>query len=181
MRLIVITLAIALNAPILPGQSDSTTAQRDSAQIKVSDTVRVWAPAMKLNGRRGVVSRLPSDSLAFIAPSGFRQTSREFTAAYASINRIDLLVGRKRSVGRAGGQMLLSGALGAIGGGLIGVGLGTLLYESNKDRYQGSEFDSRAMAQLIVGTVGFTIGGAGGLISGAIVGARPHEQWQRVR
>jgi hypothetical protein len=183
-RMVVVVAAlVSVHASDSLGQVDTVRALPDSAPVSVSDTVRVWSAKLKVKGTRGVVSRVDADSLAFIAPAGFRKIPREYVGDMASIDRVDLLSGRHRSFGRVTGQAVLGGVLGAGVGALIGTGLGALLYEMNKEQYADNEgnWDNRGMYRFFGAIIFGTAGAAGGAIGGAIDGARSRETWRRVR
>src|SRR4051812_436387 len=156
---IALLVALLMNAAPAKAQSDTSSMTRDSARLNVRDTVRVWSSTLKFRGKRGVVSRVESDSLAFIAPAGFRKLPHEFVGDLKSIDRIDVLAGRKRWMGRGGGKLLLGGVIGAAGGALIGTGLGEIFYQMNKDKYQNDNgWDNRALAHFF-GAVIFGVAG----------------------
>src|SRR3954468_20801857 len=98
MRLTLLVPLILLDAGVLAAQSRETAT--DTVRLKVSDTVRVWSSQLKLKGKRGIVSRVRPDSLAFVAPSGFRQLPKEFAADLPSLDRVDVLAGRTHSMSR---------------------------------------------------------------------------------
>jgi hypothetical protein len=181
--LTVFVTAFALMSAPAKGQVETPRASADSVSLSVSDTVRVWSHKLNLKSKRGVVSRVADDSLAFMAPAGFRQVPREFVGDLASIDRIDVLEGRHRSAGRAGAKMLLGGAIGAVGGALIGTGIGTILYEMNKsaDYNNESGWDNRGAMQFFGAAIFGTAGAAAGALGGLVDGARAHEKWRRVR
>ena len=174
---------LAATAVRAAAQADTITAASGSLRLAPIDTVRVWSQKLKVKGARGVVARVDADSLAFIAPAGFRKIPREYAADVASIERVDVLVGRHRSFKSAGGKMLFGGVVGAVGGALIGTALGTVVYEANKARYESDEgnWDERGMLQFFGAVIFGTAGAAGGAIGGAIDGARSRETWRRVR
>jgi hypothetical protein len=179
--LVVLSLMI-LDASVAAGQADTTRATVDSNRISVSDTIRVWSVRMDIKGKRGVVSRIDADSLGFIAPAGFRQLPREYIGDLASVERIDLLQGRHRSLKRAAGSTVLGAVLGGVGGGLIGFGLGTLTYELVKGQYDDdSGWDNRVMMQFYGAAIFGTAGAAGGALGGIVDGSRSRETWRRIR
>jgi hypothetical protein len=180
--LVVLSLMI-LDASVAAGQADTTRATVDSNRISVSDTIRVWSVRMDIKGKRGVVSRIDADTLGFMAPAGFRQLPREYIADLASVERLDVLRGRHRSLGRAAGSTVLGAVLGGGGGALIGVGLGTLTYELTKGQYEDNEsgWDNRALMQIFGVMIFGTAGAVGGALGGLVHGARAHETWRRVK
>jgi hypothetical protein len=125
---------------------------------------------------------VPSDSLAFVAPAGFRKLPREFVADLGSIDRVDILAGHEHSLARAGRTMLLDGVLGALAGGFIGNRLGSFLGGMITQRNPDSEAITGRELYGFLGTwiVG-SIGAVAGALGGGIDGARSHEKWQRVR
>ncbi len=173
-----ILLAGVTLAPCVGGAQSEL---QDSSWIRANDTVRVWSRAIKVKGTRGVITRATIDTLSFVAPAGFRKIPREYVANVASIERIDVLDGRKRSPWRVLGQMALGGVLGATAGGLVGYGVGNLVYEANRDAHEDSDWDSRGLAQFIFVSVGVSVGGAVGIVGGGIDGMRAREQWRRIK
>ena len=180
--LVVLSLMM-LGATLAAGQTDTTRAIVDSNRISVSDTIRVWSRSMDVKGKRGVVSRIDVDTLGFIAPAGFRQLRREYLGDLASVERIDVLNGRHRSFKRAAGSTVLGAVLGGVGGGLIGLGLGTLTYELTKSQYENDEsgWDNRALMQFFGAALFGTVGAAGGALGGLVDGSRSRETWRRVK
>jgi hypothetical protein len=172
-----------LGASVAAGQADTTRVPVDSNRILTNDTIRVWSAQMAFKGKRGIVSRIDVDSLGFIAPAGFRQLPHEYIGELTAIERIDVLRGRHRSLGRAAGSTVLGAVLGAVGGGLLGVGLGTLTYEFTKSQYENNEsgFDNRGLMQIFGVMIFGTAGAAGGALGGLVHGARPHETWRRMK
>jgi hypothetical protein len=182
-RIAVVVLSLlTLEAPVAAGQADTTRAIVDSNRVTVSDTIRVWSVRMDIKGKRGVVSRIDADSLGFMAPAGFRQLPREYLGDLASVERIDVLRGRNRSLKRAVGSTALGAVLGGVGGGLIGVGLGTLTYElTMRHNDNDSGWDNRALMQVFGAIIFGTAGAAGGALGGLVDGSRSHETWRRVK
>jgi hypothetical protein len=180
---LVLLSSMMLDATLAPGQADAARAAVDSTRISLHDTVRVWSARMDVKGKRGVVSRIDADSLGFIAPAGFRQLPREYTGDLASVERIDLLQGRHRSLKRAAGSTVLGAVLGGVGGGLIGIALGTLTYELTKSQHENdeSEWANRAFMQFFGAAIFGTAGAAGGALGGLVDGSRSHETWRRVK
>lgn len=179
MRFSLITITGLTLVPALVG---AQAAPPDSTWVRPSDTVRVWSKTLKVSGARGVVTRAAVDTLTFVAPAGFRKIPREYVGELATIQRLDVLQGRRRGSGwRVLGHMGLGGVIGALTGGLVGVGAGTLLHDVNKANYDNSRTDNRAVAQLMLGALGAGVGATVGVVAGGIDGARAREQWRRVR
>jgi hypothetical protein len=180
--MVVLSLTL-LDATLAAGQADTARATVESTRISISDTIRVWSARMHIKGKRGIVSRIDADSLGFLAPAGFRQLPREYIGDLASVERIDLLQGRNRSLNRALESTVLGAVLGAIGGSLIGVGLGTLTYELALKHQvnEDSRRDSRRVTQFFGAILFGTAGAAGGALGGLVDGSRSHETWRRIR
>lgn len=88
--------------------------------VRAHDTIKVWSATPRLRGKRGTVTQPLSDSLYFAAPAGFRQRIQTTGVPVASVTRIDVLQGRRRSALRVVGGMLFGGVVGAAGGGVAG-------------------------------------------------------------
>ena len=179
-----IVILLVATAALAGAQSDTVRVNPDSGALSVNDTVRVWSQKLKVKAKRGVISRIPQDSVAFTAPSGFRKLPREFVGDIASIDRIDVLEGRRRSLPRAGGKMLLGGLVGAAGGVLIGRGVGFVAARTVFRGYQdsdGESWDLQGALQWYGSAIFGLAGAATGAFGGLIDGARSYESWRRVR
>jgi hypothetical protein len=145
-------------------------AQNPVAAVQATDTVRVWAPGLSLNGAQGRIGARSADTVSFYPLSPYGGFSQATRIATQQITQLDIREGTVRS-----GQRAFAGAaIGIVVGALVVGGLESSTSHSGS----GPGYDSWSQG-ISTGVAAF-IGGLVGGIAGAVIGNQPVARWRRV-
>ncbi|HET9424655.1 MAG TPA: hypothetical protein VFO55_04720 [Gemmatimonadaceae bacterium] len=165
---IVTALAAALQAGPVAAQGRATL-----STLVPGDTLRVWAVGPRLNGAPGILSHFLRDTLTLADVNAVAgQPSVQAIVPYASLRRVDVRRGTRRSPQK----ILLGVVAGAAAGGLIGGILGPIIECSGSCN---DDYDYAGIGGFLVGSsAGIVLGG----VTGGLVGARYRSpRWEAVR
>jgi hypothetical protein len=153
--LLTVTLGVALiSSRVARGQ-----------ELSVGARVRVSAPALEIDSRTGVLTRVTPDSLSI----SFRGDPSSLVIAFDRVSQLDVSVGKNRVIG-----FLRGATVGTLFGALAGIGVGALMVSRCTPAPDGMPCGIVYIATLPIGT-------GVGLIAGGIIGAvKAPDRWEDV-